>query len=577
MTSQGDLSVKRKGPPLTLPRKPVRKPVRTPLRSVLLSYSIQTAVHCVLLTLGLVDVAHLGAHADNLWQLNLVRQLRENPRFAVNFVDANRIFPDLLVASGLERAWHLVGSTLSGSTFVMCLLSLNVMLLFLVSIGISRNFGHPASIAASLLVLVLFSTNEFFLEILRPGYHTTGSLLALIWLLWRLIPAKHMSLLDVVFLGSLAFSSRLFLPMLLAPCFLVTLANATRKERLRSTFPFVVAALYAVIFWALLPLIPNVFVAVFDSTLHVKELVSLPIDFATNTSTQPVRLSVHFMTFYWLITAVAIGTTVFRLRQHRLRNLQTAAGRLQAVFLISLILGAVSMRLVDYVVEGRMYVLILPIVLATLVVGCEAQLLFAQSADGSQKREFLTLRLGFASALACALAIPNLVTLATAKPRLRYPGVEALLAKSQVLDKPGLGDYWSAYQLSVADKRITVRTISTDASPVGWVDNPWEMFRTPGSSSINLDLRYSWILAQRPSDPTLSQSAVTAQTVPTLAQVTKIFGPPSRTEVGSADSFGSTPVLYVYDQGTEMATFKKYWAIHMTLRKIDPRELGPAS
>lgn len=85
-------------------------------------------------------------------------------------MDANRIFPDLIVAAGLDRLWNAMGSELSGTSCVRCVVVLNVALLMLVSDAVRRRFGAVAGITTSALLLLLVATNEYFLEMIRPGF-----------------------------------------------------------------------------------------------------------------------------------------------------------------------------------------------------------------------------------------------------------------------------------------------------------------------------------------------------------------------------------------------------------------------
>lgn len=588
--------------PLPTDPSTMAKPTGNPLSTIAASFM----AHLILLIVAVTNVFSLAPHSDNLWQLNLVRQFRENSRFAVTFVDANRIFPDLLIATSLERAWSGAGSNLSGRGFTICLITINVLLLFVLSLGVKRQFGDAACIGTAFLAVVLCSTNDYFLEMLRPGYHTTGSLLALNWVVWRFLTAETFSIADVAFLAPLAFGSRLFLPVLLAPCFFTLLVAPGRANRIRAIMHIVAPSIVAVLLWTLLMRAPNVYVVIFDQTLHIKELLRLPLDFATGASNQSSRLSVRLPTFYWMVNliglAIAVRTSIrtLRLRRNSTTSPPTAstpsagtssAGassanstpllRLNFLFALSLVLGTASMRAVDYVAKGRIYVLMFPITLGCVVVGSNLGLALDRrrsvgytntlnrlhGRNGPLVRQTrppvrtaLVAMMGFA-VLSGSI---NCAALASEPTPYPYDEVPRLLLEARLLDKPGLGNFWTAYSLATTNRGVTIRMISNDGGPRNWVNNPWDLFRVPGTSTIDPDLKYYWILAmEQPGD-----SGGPTRLRPSLQEVSEMFGQPTKTITGSRKTVYGKPVLYVFADGLDMTKFRRAWLSSLTDRGI---------
>jgi hypothetical protein len=526
-----------------------------------------------LFILTVCDVLRSASHADNLWQLNLARQIRENDNFAVTLVDANRIFPDLLVASALERATHAVGLWLSGQAFTLCLVAINIGLLFAVSVGITKNFGKHTGAGFGFLALMLCGTNEYFLELLRPGYHTTGSLLAMVWLLWRFLPNKPLTLLDVSFLGALAFSSRLFLTVLIVPCLLVALVGSPRGRRIASTLPLILAIGIGTLSWILLLATPRVYVEVFPSELHLREIGRLPLDFASVVSSSGVRLPFEFPQFYWLMALAAFLVTVASFARQGKTRIHSLNGRAGATFLLSIVIGATSMRAVGYVAHGRIYVLMLPILLAVMMAALEVPAAFAKIQARLPHAFQLPMKASIGVAGALLVVGANLAGVIRSESYQPFEQVPSLLKLANLSDKPGLSGYWASYALS-ANAGLDVRTIDFKAGPRFWVNNPWEVFRSPGSSTVNANIAYYWVLAY---ENFTEVGVVNRRTMfPTEDDITQAFGTPSRLVKIPRTPHSTPMVLYIFDQGVNMNNFKMRWVNSMVAHGLDPSGVSPS-
>ena len=520
------------------------------------------ASHLMLLALVIVDSLQFAPHADNLWQLNLVRQLRLNGRSAAVLVDANRIFPDLLVASGLDQLWNAFGAQISGSAYVRCVATVNVVLLYLLSTAVRRRFGASASVLASGLILLLFGTNEYFLELIRPGFHTTASLLILIWLLLRFVPQERLNAGDVAFLAAVCISSRIFVVLILVPCLVAQFGGAERTARIRRCVPLLAATVLATVGWLGLRLVPNLYFVAFDSTPHLEALPSLPLDFASNAQGrhylgQMTAMWIRLTPVYSVVALVALvcgAMVAFRLRSSG--NRQGAI--LGAVSVVSLVVGSAAMRLVNYVVTFRMYVLLLPILLATVFVAVAAhRWLIGQAGRWTVVAPVVV------TGLALVLTFANTVAVARSGQHDRYQTVAGLLRSQDLIDVPGLATYWPGYELAVANQGIDARLIGDDALPLFWVNNPWDLFRVPDSSQVDMGVKLHWVLAFRES-----AGSVDSKSIPSAADVAKVFGLPTRTVVGVPRASEQVPVLFVYEDGVDLDRVTTSWRGGMSARGL---------
>ena len=388
--------------------------------------------NAVLLLVVLLDTLHFSPHSDNLWQLNLVRQLRQNSRAAATLVDANRIFPDLVVAAGLDRLWHALGFELSGTAYVRCVVVLNVVLLVLISDAVRRRFGAVAGTTTSALLLLLVSTNEYFLEIIRPGFHTTASLILLIWMFRRFIPHRPLASGDILLLTALCISSRIFLVMVIVPCLMAQFAFSPSGVRVRRCLPLVAAGLLSTVGWLAIRFVPHLYIVAFDSSPHFAILGGLPSEFARNATGRPFMgqstpLWVRCSWLYLVTAGVTVVAAVLAILARGRFRLRADTRQLSTVVGLSLVIGSVIMRMVNYVVEGRMYVLMLPIVGSVV---CVSPVLHEVTSRWSFSKPrgsiFGRVLVVILVCVATVCGIGNSVALASSGKHDRYPTVAAL-------------------------------------------------------------------------------------------------------------------------------------------------------